>query len=137
MDFEGRDGPSDFAPYLAVWTPWLAQALAGGRYLGLVGRDGGHVVAGAGILLRPRMPTPDDTSPQEAHILNVYTLPNYRAQSIGTALMQAALAAAQAKKVRALSLNASPAGRPVYERFGFILVENLEMRLVLPIQTHF
>lgn len=135
VDGEGRPGPPDFAPFIAVWTPWLERALASGEYLGWLAERRSAVVAGVGLMFHPRMPTPNDPASHQAHLLNVYTEPEHRGSGLARHLLTAALAEAQARGVLAANLNATAAGRPLYERLGFALAGSPEMRLNLAAVT--
>ena len=46
--------------------------------------------------------------------------PEFRRRGIATALMEWALAYLREQGIRTIKLDATPAGRPVYERFGFV-----------------
>lgn len=105
-------------------TGYLAGALASGEYAGWLAFDaGGQVVAGAGVQLRPVVPSPGPggrvlTAPQ-AYLLNVYTAPAWRRRGVAEALVRRALAWAEARGCSSVALHASDAGRALYERLGF------------------
>src|SRR2546426_9870135 len=46
--------------------------------------------------------------------------PNHRRQGVGTQLMKAALAFLKSRGIVCIRLDATPAGRPVYEKLGFV-----------------
>ena len=62
--------------------------------------------------------------PDLAWVGMVLVDPEYRRRGIATALMEVALDHLRARGVRTIKLDATPAGRPVYERIGFV-PENL------------
>jgi len=45
--------------------------------------------------------------------------PDYRRRGIATALMERALEHLRSRRIRCIKLDATPEGRPVYERLGF------------------
>lgn len=71
-------------------------------------------VVGAGRL------TPPGRGRAEAHIAWVATLPGYRRHGVGTAVMQALLAAADAAGYPAVVLSAQAHALRFYERLGFV-----------------
>jgi ribosomal protein S18 acetylase RimI-like enzyme len=67
-----------------------------------------------------RPPYPGNLAGREAYLLNMYTLPDYRKQGIANALLDAMAAEAIARGFGKVWLHASEAGRPLYERIGFV-----------------
>jgi ribosomal protein S18 acetylase RimI-like enzyme len=93
-----------------------------------VAQDGAKLVgAAAGIL--------SDGYPSEIHgisygyVLGVYVLPEYRAQGIATKLTDLTIDFFRRRNVASIRLHASPFGRSIYARLGF--VETNEMKLDL------
>jgi ribosomal protein S18 acetylase RimI-like enzyme len=66
------------------------------------------------------LPTFDHPSGKRAHIMNVYTRNNYRKQGIAFQMMKILIKEAEQKGVTEISLDATEAGRPLYEKCGFI-----------------
>lgn len=134
---ERRPLPEDgFLPaQLPLWESWLREVLASGTYLGWLLEEEARVVGGAGLLLRPRMPLSTSPAPVEGHILNVWVHPQARGRGLGRRLMGATLEGARSRGIQALTLNASAAGRPLYEALGFQVAASPEMRLTLGAAT--
>ena len=63
----------------------------------------------------------------DAGITLVATHPNAQGQGLATALMKQALRDARARGCTTTTLEASPAGKPVYERMGYQALGTLEM----------
>lgn len=89
-----------------------------------VAEQGGHVVASATLAFFSRPPYPGNLSGLEAYLLNMYTEPATRQQGIASALLHAALDHAQARGCARVWLNASAAGRPLYEKNDFVAIDN-------------
>lgn len=114
---------------------YLHEALPRGEYLAWVAEDEGTpaaVIGGAGVQLRPILPRPRPGSDDlelgpEAIVLNVYVEPAWRRRGVAEALMRAILDALAARGIRRIVLHASPDGRRLYERLGFVPTN--EMRL--------
>ncbi|UBV42402.1 GNAT family N-acetyltransferase [Deinococcus taeanensis] len=115
----------------ACWAAYFTDALASGPYRAQLAEVNGQVVAGAGLLVFPAVPTPRDPSARRAHILGVYTLPACRGQGLAAALTLALLRAAKAEGIGSANLNASAQGYGVYERLGFTPARQPELRLNL------
>jgi ribosomal protein S18 acetylase RimI-like enzyme len=63
------------------------------------------------------------------YVLGVYVEPAYRNQGIATQLMEAAIAHLKSIGCTEILLNASPSGKPVYERLGFTEANAMKLSL--------
>ena len=114
---------------------FLRDALPRGEYLGWVAEGNETpeaIIGGAGIQLRPILPRPGRGDQElelgpEAIVLNVYVEPAWRQRGVAEALMRALLDALAVRGIRRIVLHASPDGRRLYERLGFVPTN--EMRL--------
>jgi GNAT superfamily N-acetyltransferase len=108
----------------------LGQMLRTGEYVGWLAAPAATpetIVAGAGIFLRPSLPSPKKvngltvgvTTGRLGLLINVFTEPAWRRRGIGVLLMQQAIAWCRANDIDRLILHASDAGRPLYEKMGF------------------
>lgn len=70
------------------------------------------------------LPTFDHPGGKRAHIMNVYTRNNYRRQGIAFQMMKILIEEAEQKVVTEISLDATESGRPLYEKCGFIKIED-------------
>jgi len=120
---------------------FLEVAMARGEYLAWVAENGAaapSIVGGAGVQLRPILPRPrpgteDLELGPEAIVLNVYVEAAWRRRGVGEALLRAVLDALAVRGIRRVVLHASPDGRRLYERLGFVVTN--EMRLSGPAST--
>lgn len=114
----------------AAFTPWVAERLARGKYLGWLAEDpAGQVVAGAGLWIMDWPPHALIVEPRHGNILNVYVLPEHRRQGLARRLMDVVLAWCRADRLDVVILHASDCGRPLYAQLGF--APTTEMRRVL------
>ena len=60
--------------------------------------------------------------------MNMYTHPDYRRLGIATKTLKLLVVDAKEKGIKAISLEATDMGRPLYEKFGFVKM-NDEMEL--------
>lgn len=107
---------------------FLRNALAAGRYrawLAAPASAPGETIAGAGAFIRSMMPRPRGdgggvTAGDEALVMNVFTEREHRGRGAARLLMQCVIDWARATGIESLVLQASPAGRPLYEQLGFV-----------------
>jgi ribosomal protein S18 acetylase RimI-like enzyme len=102
------------------FVPWVKRMLAAGKYVGWIILDGERPVASGGFFELEWPPHPwDPTSEHRGYLLNFWVEPEYRRQGLARSLVREALEEARRRKLRVVSLQASDAGRPVYEAMGF------------------
>ena len=82
-------------------------------------RDDGLCAGVVAMLLGPVAPRPRETRTLEAHVINMFVLPEHRQVGLGRRLLDTALDAAEQRDVRTVVLHAAPDGRPLYESTGF------------------
>jgi GNAT superfamily N-acetyltransferase len=104
----------------AAMTPWFAERLTCGEYVGWFVEYEGEVVAGGGVLLRDLWAMPRSLVPgQSAHVGNVYTEPAHRRRGLARLIMETILDWCASNAIDLVTLSASPEGRPLYEQLGF------------------
>lgn len=111
---------------------YFMSAIPTGEYVGWIASppDGSAPIAGAGVQFRSLLPRPTAAGDglllgREGLVLNVYTVPSWRRRGVAQHLMDTIVAwAAEAGIVR-LVLSASPAGRSLYEKMGFIATRDM------------
>ena len=74
------------------------------------------------------MPTYHNPTGCKAYIMNMYTNPNYRRKGIAYHTLELLIEEVKKKGVSHISLEATNMGRPLYERYGFVKM-NDEMEL--------
>ena len=70
----------------------------------------------------------DDSTGKKAYIMNMYTAPKYRRQGIAFHTLDLLVKDAKEQAVLQIALEATDMGRPLYERYGFVKMED-EMEL--------
>ena len=66
------------------------------------------------------MPTYHNPSGCKAYIMNMYTKPEYRRKGIANNTLKLLVEDARSRGIHAISLEATRMGRPLYEKFGFV-----------------
>lgn len=126
----------DMGPLKAEAYPILAQqsqryfeqTIPTGEYLGWLAAPHDQpdlIVAGAGLQLRPIMPSPDfdgNIMPPayQGYILNVYTEKEWRRKGLAEALVNRILEWCRENNIVELTLHSSDMGRPLYKKLSFV-----------------
>ncbi len=90
--------------------------------------DGSHFVGAGGVSFYQVMPTYHNPSGNKAYIMNMYTRPEYRRKGIAYKMLDMLVTHAKERGITSISLEATDMGRPLYEKYGFIKMDN-EMEL--------
>lgn len=85
-------------------------------------------VGAGGVSFFRVMPTYHNPTGRKAYIMNMYTRPDYRRKGIACHTLEFLVKEARKKGVEHISLEATEMGRPLYEHFGFVKM-NEEMEL--------
>ncbi|MBP3366262.1 MAG: GNAT family N-acetyltransferase [Treponema sp.] len=123
---------SDDADMSAVERETFAyyrRALESGEHIAYLVYDSGRFVGAGGVSFYQVMPTYHNPSGKKAYIMNMYTAPEYRRQGIALHTLDLLVKDARKQGVSHISLEATDMGRPLYEKYGFVRMEN-EMELV-------
>jgi GNAT superfamily N-acetyltransferase len=115
-----------------AYRRWVVRETRAHRFIGFLIEDGDGRVAGSGaIWLQPMQPRPGRLSRlRMPYIMSMYTEPDFRGRGVASRIVRAMVRWATRRGYRRTFLHASHAGRPVYEKLGF--VNGSEMRLELP-----
>ena len=70
------------------------------------------------------MPTYHNASGQKAYIMNMYTAPEYRRKGIAYHTLDLLVGDAKEQGVSQIALEATDMGRPLYEKYGFVKMED-------------
>lgn len=118
----------DMAEVEAQSQDYYKKALSDGTHTAYLVFDGDTFIGTGGISYFRVMPTYHNASGNKAYIMNMYTNPDYRRLGIAYKTLELLVADAKEKGVKAISLEATDMGRPLYEKFGFVKM-NDEMEL--------
>ena len=104
-------------------------ALETGEHIAYLVYDNGTFVGAGGVSFYQVMPTYHNSTGKKAYIMNMYTVPEYRRQGIASYTLDLLVRDAREQGVSQIALEATDMGRPLYERYGFVKMEN-EMELI-------
>lgn len=107
---------------------YYEKALCNGTHIAYLIFDESCFVGAGGVSFFQVMPTYHNPSGKKAYIMNMYTNPDYRRQGIAYKTLDMLVKDAKSMGITDISLEATAMGRPLYEKYGFIKV-NDEMKL--------
>jgi GNAT superfamily N-acetyltransferase len=120
---------SEMVPMIARFVTWVRPKLEDGSYVGWLTEEDGRLVAGAGLWVMEFPPHWMDDEPRRAYLLNFYVAPEMRGRGLARELLGLAVAEAKARGIKVVSLHASKFGKPLYERNGFEMSNEMVLRL--------
>lgn len=126
----GLDDSADMSVIEEESRKYYARALADNSHTAYLVFDGERLVGTGGVSYYTVMPTCDVPTGKKAYIMNMYTAPEYRRQGIATRTLDLLVQDAKSRGVTFITLEATQMGRPLYERYGFVKMEN---EMILPI----
>ena len=104
-------------------------ALENGEHIAYLVYDNGIFIGAGGVSFYQVMPTYYNPTGKKAYIMNMYTAPEYRRQGIAIHTLDLLVKGARELGVSQIALEATDMGRPLYEKYGFIKMED-EMELI-------
>lgn len=107
---------------------YYQKALCDGSHIAYLVFDENRFVGAGGVSFFQVMPTYHNPSGNKAYIMNMYTRPEYRRKGIAFKILDMLIKDSKKRGITAISLEATDMGRPLYEKYGFIKMNN-EMEL--------
>ena len=107
---------------------YYQKALCDGTHVAYLIFDEHRFAGTGGVSFFQVMPTYHNVSGNKAYIMNIYTKPAYRRRGIAYRILDLLVSDIRSKGVIAVFLEATEAGRPLYEKYGFVKM-NDEMEL--------
>ncbi len=108
---------------------YYKRALTSGEHIAYLVYDEDVFVGAGGVSFFQVMPTYHNPSGKKAYIMNMYTAPEYRRRGIAYQTLDFLVKAAKERGISQISLEATDMGKPLYERYGFVKMED-EMELL-------
>lgn len=107
---------------------YYQRALCDGSHIAYLVFDENCFVGAGGVSFFQVMPTYHNPSGNKAYIMNMYTNPEYRRKGIAYKTLDMLIRDSKNKGITAISLEATDMGRPLYEKYGFVKMDE-EMEL--------
>lgn len=109
---------------------YYGRALCDDTHIAYLVFDEKRFVGSGGVSFFQVMPTYHNVSGKKAYIMNIYTEPAYRRRGIAYKILDLLVSDVRSKGITSISLEATEAGRPLYEKYGFVKVDD-EMELLM------
>lgn len=103
---------------------YYRRALETVEHIAYLVYDNGAFVGAGGVSFYQVMPTYHNPTGKKAYIMNMYTAPEYRRQGIAINTLDLLVKDAKEQGVLQIALEATDMGRPLYERYGFVKMED-------------
>ncbi len=114
----------------ALTRDWIKKMLSEGRLIGFIAKTESEQVAGSGcIWLREQQPRFSDSLLQAPYLMSMYTEEAFRRKGVASLIVQNAIEWSRSHGYSTISLHASGAGIPLYERFGFKLTTEMRLKI--------
>ena len=107
---------------------YYMRALETGEHIAYLVYDNGTFIGAGGVSFYQVMPTYHNPTGKKAYIMNMYTVPEYRRQRIAFHTLDLLVKDAREQGMTQIALEATDMGRPLYEKYGFVNMED-EMEL--------
>ena len=101
-------------------TDYFLRNMRNGTFLAWFAEADGEVIATSGLAIIERPPQLWNINGKEGYIMNMYTKPSWRRKGIGSALLDKLMDEIKKRDVILATLHATPDGRPLYEKYGFV-----------------
>lgn len=112
---------------------YYKEALSADMHVAYLVFDGETFAGAGGVSFFRVMPTFHNATGKKAYIMNMYTKPEYRRKGIALKTLELLVTEAKEKGVFAISLEATDMGRPLYEKYDFVKM-NDEMELPMTLK---
>ena len=108
---------------------YYKSALETGEHIAYLVYDNETFIGTGGVSFYQVMPTCHNPTGKKAYIMNMYTAPEYRRQGIAIHTLDLLVKNAREQDVAQIALESTDMGRPLYEKYGFVKMED-EMELI-------
>lgn len=103
---------------------FFLDSIGNGSFIAWLATYEGEIIATSGISFYKLPPNKKCPSGNIAYIGNMFTYPPYRKKGIASCLFELTVNEAGLRGCSKILLNATEQGRPLYEKFGFKILEN-------------
>lgn len=108
---------------------YYEESLQAGTHTAYLVFDEEKFAGAGGISFFRVMPTYHNPTGWKAYIMNMYTAPKYRRKGVAYHTLELLIEEAKKRNLCYLSLEATDMGRPLYERYGFVRMND---EMILP-----
>ena len=108
---------------------YYRRVLETGEHIAYLVYDNGAFVGAGGVSFYQVMSTYHNPTGKKTYIMNMYTAPEYRRQGIAIHTLDLLVKDVRKQGVLQIALETTEMGRPLYEKYGFLKIED-EMELI-------
>ena len=108
---------------------YYKRALETGEHITYLVYDNGTFIGAGGVSFYQVMPTYHNPTGKKAYIMNMYTAQEYRRKGIAIHTLDLLVKDVREQGVSQITLEATEMGRSLYEKYGFVKMED-EMELI-------
>jgi GNAT superfamily N-acetyltransferase len=108
---------------------YYQRSLQEGAHVAYLVYDKDAVIGAGGVSFYQVMPTYCNPSGKKAYLMNLYTEPDYRRKGIAWQTLDLLVKEAQSRGIDFITLETTKMGRPLYEKYGFIPMQD---EMILP-----
>ena len=108
---------------------YYKRALETGEHITYLVYDNETFIGAGGVSFYQVMPIYHNPTGKKAYIMNMYTAPEYRRKGIAIHTLDLLVKDIRKQGVSQITLEATEMGRPLYEKYGFVKMED-EMELI-------
>ena len=108
---------------------YYMRALETGEHIAYLVYDNGTFIGAGGVSFYQVMPTYHNPTGKKAYIMNMYTAQEYRRKGIAIHTLDLLVKDVREQGVSQITLEATEMGRSLYEKYGFVKMED-EMELI-------
>ena len=108
---------------------YYKSAVETGEHIAYLVYDNENLIGAGGVSFYQVMPTYHNPTGKKAYIMNMYTASEYRRQGIAFHTLDLLVKDIRKQGISQITLEATEMGRPLYEKYGFVKMEN-EMELI-------
>jgi len=104
----------------AAYMDKIVKQIPEGVCKAWVVKEDDQIIASGAITFASLVPVPSDMNHNIAYLHGMYTEKNHRQKKCAKKIVDRAIEYCQDKGINRVLLNASDAGKPIYERIGFV-----------------
>ena len=104
----------------SAYSDKITEQLPAGICKAWVIKSDNTIIASGAITIVSLVPIPPDMNHRIAHLHSMYTEKAYRNKKCAQQIVDSALRYCRQNRINRVTLNASDAGRPIYEKIGFV-----------------
>jgi GNAT superfamily N-acetyltransferase len=107
---------------------YFTDAIPRGAFYGWLAHTAtGAAVGSGGVVVDRHPPGPNNLSGRVGYVMNVVTVPGYRRRGIARRVMETILRWLAERGVQRVTLHTTEVGRPLYEQFGFVAGNEMQL----------